>query len=101
MPLKRSLYAGIAAAQPGGRLGDVAAAIQKTVEAAGFWVVREFVGHGIGSSFHESPDVPNYGRAGTAGAAPAGFSFGYRTDGNRNENRDQDFGRRLDRADGE
>ena len=62
---ERSLYAGIAAAQPGGRLGDVAAAIQKTVEAEGFWVVREFVGHGIGSSFHESPDVPNYGRAGT------------------------------------
>ena len=62
---ERSLYAGIEAAQPGNRLGDVAAAIQRTVEAAGFWVVREFVGHGIGSSFHESPDVPNYGRAGT------------------------------------
>ncbi len=62
---ERSLYAGIEAAQPGGRLGDVAAAIQSTVEAAGFWVVREFVGHGIGTSFHESPDVPNYGRAGT------------------------------------
>lgn len=62
---ERSLYAGIEAAQAGNRLGDVAAAIQRTVEAAGFWVVREFVGHGIGSSFHESPDVPNYGRAGT------------------------------------
>jgi len=62
---EHSLYAGIEAAQPGNRLGDVAAAIQRTVEAAGFWVVREFVGHGIGSSFHESPDVPNYGRAGT------------------------------------
>ena len=62
---ERSLYAGIEAAQPGGRLGDVAAAIQRTVEAAGFWVVREFVGHGIGRAFHEAPDVPNYGRAGT------------------------------------
>jgi methionyl aminopeptidase len=62
---EQSLYAGIEAAQAGNRLGDVAAAIQRTVEAAGFWVVREFVGHGIGSSFHESPDVPNYGRAGT------------------------------------
>lgn len=62
---EQSLYDGIAAAQPGNRLGDVAATIQRTAEAAGFWVVREFVGHGIGSSFHESPDVPNYGRAGT------------------------------------
>lgn len=62
---EQSLYDGIAAAQVGSRMGDVAAAIQRTVEAAGFWVVREFVGHGIGSSFHESPDVPNYGRAGT------------------------------------
>lgn len=62
---ERSLYAGIEAAQAGNRLGDVAAAIQRTVEAAGFWVVREFVGHGIGREFHESPDVPNYGRAGT------------------------------------
>ncbi len=62
---ERSLYAGIEAAQAGNRLGDVSAAIQDVVEAAGFWVVREFVGHGIGSDFHEGPDVPNYGRAGT------------------------------------
>lgn len=60
-----SLYAGIEVALVGNRLGDVSAAIQKVVEEAGFWVVREFVGHGIGSSFHEAPDVPNYGRAGT------------------------------------
>lgn len=62
---EQSLYAGIEAAQVGNRIGDVAAAIQRTVEAEGFWIVREFVGHGIGSSFHESPDVPNYGRPGT------------------------------------
>ncbi|HEX7021652.1 MAG TPA: type I methionyl aminopeptidase, partial [Trueperaceae bacterium] len=62
---ERSLAAGIEAAQAGSRLGDVSAAIQKVVEAAGFWVVREFVGHGIGRDFHESPEVPNYGRAGT------------------------------------
>jgi len=62
---ERALYAGIEAAQAGNRIGDVAAAIQRTAEAAGFWVVREFVGHGIGRAFHESPDVPNYGRAGT------------------------------------
>lgn len=60
-----ALYAGIAAAQAGNRLGDVSAAIQMVVEKAGFWVVREFVGHGIGREFHESPEVPNFGRVGT------------------------------------
>lgn len=62
---ERSLQAGIEAAQAGKRLGDVSAAIQGVVEAAGFWVVREFVGHGIGREIHEGPEVPNYGRAGT------------------------------------
>jgi methionyl aminopeptidase len=62
---ERSLDAGIAAAQVGNRIGDVSAAIQGVVEADGFWVVREFVGHGIGREFHEDPEVPNYGRAGT------------------------------------
>ena len=62
---ERSLYAGIGAAQAGNRLGDVSAAIQDVVESAGMWVVREFVGHGIGREFHESPDVPNYGTRGT------------------------------------
>ena len=62
---ERSLTAGIAAAQAGNRLGDVSAAIQGVVEAAGFWVVREFVGHGIGREFHEGPEVPNFGRVGT------------------------------------
>lgn len=60
-----SLWAGIQAAVAGNRLGDVSAAIQGVVEKAGFWVVREFVGHGIGREFHESPEVPNFGRAGT------------------------------------
>lgn len=62
---ERSLYAGIAATQAGNRLGDVSAAIQGVVEDEGFWVVREFVGHGIGREFHEGPELPNYGRAGT------------------------------------
>lgn len=62
---QRSLSAGIAAAQAGARLGDVSAAIQGVVEEAGFWVVREFVGHGIGRDLHEAPEVPNFGRAGT------------------------------------
>ena len=60
-----SLEAGIEKARAGNRLGDVSAAIQGVVEAEGFWVVREFVGHGIGREFHEGPEVPNYGRAGT------------------------------------
>lgn len=62
---ERSLTAGIEAAQAGKRLGDVSAAIQGVVESEGFWVIREFVGHGIGREFHEGPEVPNYGRAGT------------------------------------
>jgi methionyl aminopeptidase len=62
---ERSLQAGIEAMRSGNRLGDVSAAIQAVVEAEGFWVVREFVGHGIGRAFHEAPNVPNFGRAGT------------------------------------
>lgn len=49
---------------PGGRLGDIGAAVQQRAEAAGFGVVREFVGHGVGRSLHEDPQVPNYGEAG-------------------------------------
>lgn len=59
-----SLKAGIAQLQPGNRLGDLGQAIQGVAEAAGFSVVREYVGHGIGEAMHEYPDVPNFGRAG-------------------------------------
>ena len=62
---EKSLYAGIAAARPGNRLGDVSNAVQAVVEAAGFSVVRDFVGHGIGRSMHEEPQVPNFGMRGT------------------------------------
>lgn len=61
---KRSLELGIAAAQPGARLGDVGAAIQTYVEANGFSVVRQYVGHGVGRELHEDPEVPNYGTPG-------------------------------------
>ncbi len=61
----RSLLAGIDRVRASGRLGDVGHAVQTVVEAAGFSVVRDYVGHGIGSAMHEPPDVPNYGRAGT------------------------------------
>jgi methionyl aminopeptidase len=59
-----SLKRGIEAIRPGATLGDVGAAVQEVVEAGGFSVVREFVGHGIGTRLHEDPQVPNYGRRG-------------------------------------
>lgn len=62
---KASLEAGIARCLPGMRLYDISAAVQSVAERAGFSVVREYVGHGIGRSMHEDPQVPNYGKAGT------------------------------------
>ena len=61
---RQSFYDGIAAYRPGLRIGDISAAIQASIEQAGYSVVREFVGHGIGSHLHEDPDVPNYGKPG-------------------------------------
>lgn len=61
---RRSLDAGIAKARPGMRLYDISNAVQTVAEAAGFSVVREYVGHGIGRSMHEEPQIPNYGPAG-------------------------------------
>jgi len=58
---KECLYQGIREAKEGNRLGDISAAIQGFVESAGFSVVRDYVGHGIGKSLHEDPQVPNYG----------------------------------------
>jgi methionyl aminopeptidase len=59
-----SLYRGIEQARIGNSIGDVGAAVQEHVEAAGFSVVREFVGHGIGTRLHEEPQVPNFGARG-------------------------------------
>jgi methionyl aminopeptidase len=59
---QESLEAGIAAAVVGNHIGDIGHAVQKVVEAAGFTVVRDLVGHGIGVEFHEEPQVPNYGK---------------------------------------
>ena len=50
--------------QPGGRLSDIGAAVQRVAEAAGFSVVKEYTGHGIGMAMHEEPDVPNWGHPG-------------------------------------
>jgi len=62
---EESLYRGIAKARAGNHLHDVSAAVQEHVEAAGFSVVRDLVGHGIGRALHEDPSVPNYGTPGT------------------------------------
>ncbi len=61
---RESLYKGIAAALPGSRIGDISYAVQSFVESKGFSVVREFVGHGIGTHLHEAPEVPNFGTKG-------------------------------------
>lgn len=61
---RESLLAAIAVAKPGARLGDIGYAVQSYVEALGYGVVREYVGHGIGAEMHEEPEVPNYGRPG-------------------------------------
>ena len=61
---EESLHAGVAQCREGNRMGDVSSAIQRVVEGAGFSVVRSLVGHGVGRSMHEDPQVPNYGKAG-------------------------------------
>jgi methionyl aminopeptidase len=61
---ERALWAGLAEAKAGRRLGDIGAAVQTVAEGAGFSVVREYVGHGVGRSLHEEPPVPNYGTPG-------------------------------------
>ena len=61
---RESLYEGIRFARAGGRVGDIGHAIQNYVESRGFSVVRDFVGHGIGTKLHESPEVPNFGISG-------------------------------------
>lgn len=61
---EQSLKAAIVVARNGNRVGDISNAVQRTVEAAGFNVVREFVGHGVGRKLHEEPQVPNFGAAG-------------------------------------
>ncbi len=62
---KEALYKGIEQAVPEGRLSDISHAIQSHVEAHGYSVVRKFVGHGIGSTLHEDPQIPNFGKPGT------------------------------------
>ena len=70
---QQSLEAAIQQCKVGGRLGDISATVQKLCEAQGFGVVREFVGHGIGRSMHEDPQVPNFGDAGKGPRLKAGM----------------------------
>jgi methionyl aminopeptidase len=70
---RQALEAGIAQCVPGNHLHDVSAAVQAVAEGAGFGVVREYVGHGIGRAMHEDPQVPNYGRPGTGPVLTAGM----------------------------
>ncbi len=72
---RECLCLGIAAVRPGGHLGDVGHAIQTHAEAAGFSVVREFCGHGIGRVFHGQPQVMHYGRPGTGIELRPGMTF--------------------------
>ena len=72
---KASLHAGIAKAVEGNRLGDISHAIQTVVEAAGFSIVRDFVGHGIGRDLHEDPQIPNFGKPGRGPKLKAGMTL--------------------------
>jgi methionyl aminopeptidase len=72
---EESLYAGIAQMQVGKRLTDISQAVQSTVEQQGFGVIREFVGHGIGRSLHEDPQIPNYGPPGRGPLLQVGMTL--------------------------
>ena len=72
---KKSLYLGIEQAQVGNRIGDIGHAIQQYAEAEGFSVVREFTGHGIGPTMHESPHIPHYGLPGKGARLKEGMAI--------------------------
>jgi methionyl aminopeptidase len=72
---EEALFDAVEQCRPGNRLGDVSAAVQRRVENAGFSIVRTLVGHGIGRSMHEDPQIPNYGTAGTGIRLEDGMVF--------------------------
>lgn len=72
---EESLYAGIAEFKVGGRLSDISHAVQTTVESYGFSVIRQFVGHGIGRSLHEDPQIPNFGPRGKGPVLRVGMTL--------------------------
>ncbi|MGB9823305.1 type I methionyl aminopeptidase [Thermodesulfovibrio sp.] len=72
---EEALYKGIAEARVGNRIGDISSAIQRHVESNGFSVVRAFVGHGIGRSLHEEPQIPNFGTKGVGPKLKKGMTL--------------------------
>lgn len=72
---EKALYKGIEQAVPGNRIGDIGHAIQSFVEGHGFSVVRDFIGHGIGTAIHEKPDIPHYGLPGKGIRIKEGMVF--------------------------
>ena len=72
---RQSFYEGIKLAREGQRVSDISHAVQKYVEANGFSVVRDYVGHGVGSELHEAPEVPNYGNPGRGARLVAGMTI--------------------------
>ena len=72
---EKSLYEGIKSAKPGNRIGDISYSIQDYVESNGFAVIRDLVGHGIGESLHEDPQIPNFGVKGTGDIIKEGMCF--------------------------
>ena len=72
---EESLYAGIAMVKAGNHLSDISHAVQTVVEGAGFGIIRDFVGHGIGRSLHEDPQIPNFGLPGRGPVLQAGMTL--------------------------
>jgi methionyl aminopeptidase len=72
---EEALMAGISVLQPGVKTGDIGAAVEKVMTSYGFGIVRDLVGHGVGHSVHEEPDIPNYGLAGTGAALKEGMTI--------------------------
>lgn len=72
---EKAFFNGIQFAKEGNRLGDISHEVQRTVEAEGFGVIRDFVGHGIGSDMHEDPQIPNYGKAGKGPRLQTGMTL--------------------------
>ena len=70
---RQALMAGIAAVRPGGRVSDIGAAVEAVALVHGYGVVRDFVGHGVGTALHEEPQIPNYGPAGRGNLLNAGM----------------------------
>jgi methionyl aminopeptidase len=70
---RKALMAGIAAVRPGGRVSDIGAAVEAVALVHGYGVVRDFVGHGVGTALHEEPQIPNYGPAGRGSLLKAGM----------------------------